>query len=337
MNFVSLVRLLWSYRTSLILVTVIAAVASIVVSLLIEEKYRSTVVMFPAETSSISGSVLNTDAGRKEDITRFGKEERAQELVQILHSEQIFGRVKRKYDLGSHYDIDPDHEYRATAIKKTYEDRVDFDRTKYGSVEIRVMDQSPDTAAMIANDIAAYADSVKNRMQRDRALEALEVVERKFKEMRSYMGTLEDSLSFLRKKGVHDYESQSEMFNEQLAISIRQGDQSAIEALQERMDTLGTYGTPYVSLNLELEELMLQYGKLRKRYQEAQADANTNISHKFVMDRAYPTEKKAYPIRWLIVVSSTGGVFLLAVFVIIGRIKWKEALEAEKAKEEASE
>lgn len=326
MNFVSLLRLLWDHKYTLGIITGIGAIASIVVSLLIDEKYRSTVVMYPAENSSISQSVLNTEATSKEDITRFGEEQEAQQLIQLLHSERVYGRIRRKYDLGDHYNISPDHPYRLTAIKKTYESRVSFDRTKYGSVRISVLDKSPDTAAMMANHISHLVDTVKNRMQQNRARQALQVVEDEFTELQNYIGDIEESLRKLREKGVQEYESQVERFNQQLAIAIRNGNSSAIKALRRKLDTIGKYGSDYVSNSLKLEEIMLQFGKLRKSYQQAKADANSNISHKFVVNKAYPSEKKAYPIRWLIVVSSTIGAFLFAIFLIVARIKWKEVM-----------
>lgn len=327
MNFVSLIRLLWDHKATVILVTAIAAIASIVVSLMIEEKYRSTVVMYPAESSSISQSVLNTEAASKEDITRFGEEEEAQQLIQLLHSEQIFGRIKRKYDLSDHYNVDTEsHPYPATAIKKKYESRVNFERTKYGSVKIAVLDRSADTAAKIANDISSLVDSVKNRMQRQRAKKALRVVEKEFQDLQDHIRSIEDSMQTLRQKGVHNYKKQVERFNQQLAIAIRNRNDQAVSNLEKELDTLSRFGGHYVSLKLKLEEIVLQYGALRKSYQQAKADANSNISHKFVVDRAYPSDKKAYPIRWLIVVSSILSGFLLAVFLIIGRIKWKEVM-----------
>jgi uncharacterized protein involved in exopolysaccharide biosynthesis len=130
----------------------------------------------------------------------------------------------------------------------------------------------------------------------------------------------------LRQKGVHNYEKQVERFNEQLAIAIRNRNDAGVRALEKELDTLSLFGGPYVSLKLKLEEIMLQYGQLRKSYQQAKADANSKISHKFVVNRAYPSEKKAYPIRWLIVVSSTIGAFVFAIFLIIGRVKWKELM-----------
>jgi uncharacterized protein involved in exopolysaccharide biosynthesis len=41
------------------------------------------------------------------------------------------------------------------------------------------------------------------------------------------------------------------------------------------------------------------------------------LSHKFIVEKAYPAEKKAYPIRWLIVVLSTFSAVLLAIVGIL--------------------
>ena len=51
---------------------------------------------------------------------------------------------------------------------------------------------------------------------------------------------------------------------------------------------------------------------------ELKVDMNQNVSHKFTVNRAWPSEKKAYPIRWLIVVVSTMSAFIFGVLVIIG-------------------
>jgi maltodextrin utilization protein YvdJ len=64
----------------------------------------------------------------------------------------------------------------------------------------------------------------------------------------------------------------------------------------------------------ELERLLL----LRAKYEELKVDATSNVTHKFTVNKAWKSEKKAYPIRWLIVVVSTLSTFILAVLVIIG-------------------
>jgi len=41
------------------------------------------------------------------------------------------------------------------------------------------------------------------------------------------------------------------------------------------------------------------------------------LSHKFIVEKAYPADKKTYPIRWLIVILSTFSSILLAIAVIL--------------------
>ena len=42
-------------------------------------------------------------------------------------------------------------------------------------------------------------------------------------------------------------------------------------------------------------------------------DANYSLENKFIINKAYPADKKASPIRWLIVVVSLISVFVFAI------------------------
>jgi len=53
---VDLLIYMWNKRMILIIVSLVAAVASIIISLQITEKYKSTVVMFPTTGASVSKS-----------------------------------------------------------------------------------------------------------------------------------------------------------------------------------------------------------------------------------------------------------------------------------------
>ena len=128
---------------------------------------------------------------------------------------------------------------------------------------------------------------------------------------------MEDSLTQLRKHGVHDYESQAEMINQQLAIEIARGNQVGINALEKKLEILAEYGGPYVSIRDALEYEKKQLSLIKSKYEEAKVDATQNMPQKFIIDKAYPAEKKSYPIRWLIVVMSTFAAFFLSVILII--------------------
>ena len=80
----NLLVFLYSYRKPIIIISLAAAVLSAAVSLMIQEKFLSTVIMFPASTNSISKSLMTLDVTGKLDINAFGEEEQAEQLLQIL-------------------------------------------------------------------------------------------------------------------------------------------------------------------------------------------------------------------------------------------------------------
>lgn len=313
----NLIFFLLQYRKPLIVISLAAAIVSAVVSLLIQEKYLSTVILFPAATNSISKSLMAEDHSGKQDINAFGEEEQAEQLLQILNSDEISGRIRTKYNLMKHYGIKDSDKYSLTNTVKEYQDNVTFKRTEFNSVRIDVLDHSPDTAAMIANDIADLLDTVRTRMQHDRAKQGLMIIENEYFKMRDYMKEMEDSLTAIRRRGLTDFEVEVEQLTKAYYDAMAKGNQSLVNELQKKLDIFSTYGSAYLSLTENLEYEREQLALLRAKYEETRADANAVLTTKFVVNRAWPAEKKEYPIRWLIVLVGTLSAFLLAVLGII--------------------
>jgi len=319
-NSVNLIQFLWMRKMPILIVSLIAAVASAIFSgpFFIPPKYKSQVVLFPTSTNSISRALLSQNQSPKQDVLQFGEEEDAEQLLQVLNSSRIRDRIVEKYNLIKHYDIDPKARYPRTLLMKEYRSNISYRRTENMAVEITVMDISPDTAALMANDIAELLDSVKIGMQKERAMKGFRIVENEYNMLLRDMKKKEDSLTILRKHGVHDYETQAEMINRQMAIEIAKNPHSAaVKALQSKLDTLAIYAGPYVSIRDGLEYEKKQITEIKAKYDEAKIDANEEMPQTFRVDMAFPAEKKSYPVRWLIVVISTFGAFLLMVFFMI--------------------
>lgn len=313
------IQFLWAWRFPILIVTSITFVASLIFSspYFITPKYKSLVVLYPVSTSSVSKALLSETYGGKEDILEFGEDEQTEQMLQILNSNRIRDRIIQKYDLMNHYEIDRNSRYKLTHLYKQYESNITYRRTEYNAVKITVMDQNSQLAADIANDIANLLDSIKIDMQRQRAVRGFKIVETEYLQRLAEIHHMEDSLTFLRHKGVHDYETQAEMINQQLAIEIAKNNTYGIRALEAKLDTLAKYGGPYVSLRDALEHEKKQLSVLKSKYEEAKVDAEEELPQKFVVSTAYGAERKSYPIRWLIVLVSTISAFLLTILVII--------------------
>lgn len=315
---------LYKWRKPLFWVVIAAMISSVIISLTLTEKYKSTVIMYPAATSNISQALLvQNRASTQKSILDFGVDEETEQMLQILNSNRIRDRIIEQFNLEEHYDIDPETRYRLTKLHRRYENNISFKRTEYMAVKISVLDTDPQYAADIANTIAELLDSTKNEIQKVRAERAYEIVRNQYYNLLGEIQQMEDSLTKLRQLGVHDYESQVEMINRQLAIEMAGNNPRGIQRLQDKLDVLAKYGGPYVSLRDRLEFEQEKLSLLKSKYEEIKTDAEEVLPTKFIVNSAFPAERKSYPIRWLIVLVSTASAFLfvLVIILIIENIK----------------
>lgn len=316
-NSLSILYLVFKWKKQLVVVLSAALVISAIASLLIKDKYKSTAILFPATTSSISKALLSENNFKKTDILEFGEEAEAEQMLQILNSDGIRTRICEKYSLMSHYGIKENEKYKRTKLYDEYLNNITFKRTEYMSVKIEVLDCNPDTAALIANDISALHDSTKIYIQRERANQALKIVEQEYFSKLKEIQAMEDSLKTINNFGLYDYESQSEVTSEQYAIAISKGDQRAIKSLEDKLKIIAQYGSAYVSLRDNMYMQRKQLNLLKSKYDEAKVDAQQILPQKFVVSSAYPAEKKSYPSRILIVVVSVLSTFLISLILIL--------------------
>jgi len=283
----------------------------------------------------------------KQDILAFGEEEQAEQLLQILNSDEIREVIVQKYHLMQHYGIDSAQNYPMTALVNEFNENISFQRTEFMSVRIDVLDNDPQMAADIANDMAALLDSMKSRIQHERAFEALKIIENTYLDKLASMKAKEDTLKYIRQHGVTDYRNQSLVWNEQYAKSYATysnevaslevlkkyksdddtaitntkariiGSEATLKNLQSKLNALAEYGGASISLSEELTLDRETMSKLKDQYEKLKVDAVQNLPHKFIVNKAVKAERKSYPIRWLIVVVSTLCAFLLALIVLL--------------------
>ncbi len=308
---------IYSYRKPLIIITSIGFIVSIVVSLFITPLYKSNVIVFPAPSTSISQSLITTiNSYKKESV--FGEVEEVEQILQVLHSDELRSKIIKKYNLWKHYEIDSANEkYPIDKMLKKFNNLINFKRTEYMAVEIEVFDSNPDTAALIANDICMLIDTVMNRMEKERAIEAFKIVQYEYDTKVAQLKKLEDSLQFIMSKGVLDFESQSEVLNKAYADAVVGGNMRGANELKKQLDTLAKYGSAYISLRDFLLYEKEQLSLLNGRYKEAKVDAEQILTHFYVVNKAFKSDKKAKPKRSIIVLVSTLSTFALAFVLLI--------------------
>ncbi|MBL7936772.1 MAG: hypothetical protein JNM51_13285 [Bacteroidia bacterium] len=314
---IRLLAKIYLWRKKLIIVSSLAAIVSLVLSFIISPQYKSTAVVFPSRTFSVSKLLIEQNQGAQEDYMDLGDEDDAEKLLQILNSNEIRTLVADKYDLWTNWDIEKNTVYSHHYLKMKWEDMVTFKRTNFVSIKVEVYDYVANRSADIANSILSYADSVKFRMTREVAKQALEITKEEYFTTIDRINELEDSLQKIKELGVLDNNAEIKAYSKSMAQAIEKGNESAQKKLQEKLDILKKYGTAFDYVYTNLKKYRLKYPIIKNKYDEALVNYNRPLTSKFIVDKAVPNEKKAKPIKWLIILISTSSAFLLAFLYLL--------------------
>jgi len=283
-NSMDIIRFVFKHKWPIIGVTIIAAIASVIVSYMIAPKFKSSVILFPKTQVSASQALNNAELINTDDhIMNFGDEEATEQLIQTLYSEEIRFKIIDKFNLFQHYQIDEKGEYKMTELHEMFMKNIRFKRTEFMAIQIEVLDTDAQMAANIANEIAVLLDSTLNKMQRDVAVEIFKMVENQYKKLKTEIGTIEEHLKKTSKS-----EPQ------------------------------------YISLTEQLINENKRLSEMKSKLVEAEVNAIQKLPRKLIVANAYAAEKKSYPIRWVICSVSTLSAFLFAVLLMLFLEKYKD-------------
>jgi uncharacterized protein involved in exopolysaccharide biosynthesis len=317
----SLLLFIWLKRKVILIITAIAFVASIVVSLLLTPIFKSTAIVFPAATSTVS---FSEQRNAKASSMDFGEEEQAEQLVQILQSSRIRNRIVQQFDLMNHYEIEPDDVNKYYKLGKEWEKHITFQRTRYGSIQIDVLDRDRELAAQIANKIVDLIDTVKNEMVRERTLPAFEINQRKMDMLQIEKKDILAKMDSLSEIGVVSIEGRANLFS---AYNQSKNEEDR-RFFKRQIDVNLLYGATYDGLEMMRDEKLVKLSKFEEAYEQAESDANTNFNHKFVVEPAVVADRKDKPKRAIIVIISTLGAFIFAIFALLVKERISELRKA---------
>jgi LPS O-antigen subunit length determinant protein (WzzB/FepE family) len=297
--------------------TGIVMVCSVIISLLLTPIYRSTAVVFPAATSTVSFSEQRNAKAASMD---FGEEEQAEQLVQILQSSRIRDKIVAQFDLMNHYDISPSDPNKHFKLVEKYNDNFLFVRTRYGSIQIDVLDTEPQLAADMANKIVDLIDTVKNEMIRERTLPAYEINKRKKEQMEDDREFVLAKLDSLAELGVVSLEGRTNLF--QAYVDSKSAQEKA--EIKKTIEVNLKHGSQFDGLEFIRNEKIMKLEEFMVSYEQAESDANTAFNHKFIVERAVVADKKDKPKRMIIVLLATIGSFVFIVFALLINERIKE-------------
>ena len=131
------------------------------------------------------------------------------------------------------------------------------------------------------------------------------------------MDSMEERLRKYRTEyGILDYKDQSKEAIRGYLRGLSGNNSRATTEAKSMMDALRDKGGEFNALNEHLWRVRGTYNDLKLVYENAARDVTKKLTYANVVSRPQPSDKKAYPIRWLIVLISVGSSLFLAFMIL---------------------
>lgn len=292
-----LLNLIIKWRKHLIIIALAAIILSIVFSspFFIKPKYKSYATIYPSNLVSYSSETVT------------------EQMLQIFKSEDIRDAVVKKLNLIKHYDIDTTEKYHYTNLIHKWESNVSINKTEFETVKIEVLDIDPVIACKILNEMIDLFNIKVRTMFRVKKAEMVKTLENQLNIKKVERDTLKAKLFRLSTQyHLIDYTEQSK---EATREYVRTGSKSTNAAMIVK--NLETKGAEFRVLSAQFENAINTYNNLKLEYETDLKDLTKELTYTNLVDKPFPSDKKCYPVRWLIVIISTLGALLLGFLSIL--------------------
>ena len=173
-NFFWLFNLLNRNIKSSFIISILTFIFSAYVSLyVIQPKFKSSVVIYPTTTNSISEALLVEHNPYRKDVLEFGEEQEAELLLQVLNSDEMRDSIIRRFDLYKHFNVNQDEEFHKTTVNTIYANLINIKKTKFNSIEIIVLDRDPVMASNIANEYLTLNELLEKARPKNKPIKGI--------------------------------------------------------------------------------------------------------------------------------------------------------------------
>ena len=298
----NVILILWKWKWHLITIVAVAILLGAIFSskLFITPKFNSRAVIYPS------------------NVAPYSDESETEQMLQWLQSRDIKDSMISHFNLGQHYEIDTAYEYYYTTLLNEYNENVSITKTQYESIEIEVLDKNPVQAKEMVESILDFANNKVRRIHESKFDEVLDLNRRMVVKKQKEVDSIKQVLTELGMKyGLFETNSQAREVTEGYLRTV-DGSSANINhsGVQKLKKALEEKGGEFMINESYVNGLMARYSEVKRDYEIAYKNANRKFTYTNTITSPFVSDKKAYPVRWLIVLYSVVAAVVLAMIVI---------------------
>jgi len=255
------------------------------------------------------------------NLNSYSIETRTDQLLQLLRSNSIRDSLIKEFDLVTVYEVDTTANAGYFALYNEFIDRVEIGKTQYESVMVEVTDEDPVRARDMVNALLEQVNLLARRLQREKSYEVLSIAERALSHERYKMDSVERRLDTLRtNSGLLAYETQTKELTKGYVRMLSSGStQGQRDQVLGMIKELEQKGGEFRKLT-ELSNLFRgNYDRLLTQYEGVVNDVTKELTYTNTIMYPEVSDRKVYPVRWLIVALSTASALFLCFLLVVWR------------------
>lgn len=301
-DFTSIIKIVRENFKIFVLVAIAAVALSAVFSgpSFIKPRYKSVAVVYP----------LN--------INLYSDESQTEQMLQMFEASSIRDSLINKFNLYERYEIQKGEPSSKFYLYQEYNDRVVTSKTQYESILLEVFDEDPEIAKQMADEVLHQLNNTIGKFRNRRGLNKSE----SFRAQMEFQITLIDSLeerirNLSTEKGLLSYEAQTrELVRGYIEELSRNKNSDATKELEEWLENVQESGSLLQTLQSVNNYAAQQYGVLAMKFLDWRAIAYEDVDYIDVVVSPEVADKKSWPVRWIIVMTSLVGALLFTLFFL---------------------
>ncbi len=296
-NSSNMLRIFMKWKFHILIITFLGMIIIGASTYLIKPKYKSSAIVYPI------------------NLGQYSDEEYSEQMIQMLNSRNIADSIIKKYNLPKHYEIDTAYKHFKTLIYGEYSENVSISKTQYDAVQIKALDTSPDTAALIVNSIIYFFNSKVRELHRLKEKEAMNIYHTEMNKWKNMADSINLEIEKVSERNNKFYSNGiQKVYNNNLKNTSQNATYN--KTIKSQLITLNNNGGKLLNLEIEYIDALDKYNKNKVKYNIHLREYLKEITYSSVVTSPYPADKKSSPKRIVITLMGGFSVFILLIFII---------------------